>query len=194
MNRLRVILAALILAAGITAALGTPSHASGYSEWCSSQPYCANDYGNGGAGTAVVSNPEHASNNNFAAFRLSGYCGNGGYVTSTCPFTDHAIDQRLQGNVIIALGYQQQYSLCIGTNYAAQLDMGPCPPNNGQGGGSNIWVLTLCSGSYQWESVYWDNQYFDYNEPYMPNTNSTQMGMAVGSGPLNGTCLQYLSS
>jgi hypothetical protein len=102
------------------------------------------------------------ANDNFAYNVMSGYC-NGGKVSSKCPFAANTgLNADLQGEQIFEIKNNNN-GKCVGTNASGGADMGPCPPTNGTGTGSNLWVAINDVGcefpSAYYANIYWTNHH-----------------------------------
>lgn len=136
-HRVRVFTAMLLAAVGLSIGVAaSPALASTVTSanYCqtSSGDYCLNDWSGGGT---VKMEEGGVSNEDFVAEDLPGRCG--GYVTSSCPFSNTAFDSRYEGFPIIQIRYEPD-SKCIGTpSGATDVTLGTCnTASSGTGGGS----------------------------------------------------------
>ncbi len=165
-TRLAALSGAIILLTGLLLTSATSLvYATSYPAICAQEGkgYCLNDWNGASAtGSPVDMYNSGVSNDSFSIDVLAGYCNNG-QVSNICPFkANTGLNAVLAGDTIFEI-VNNNNGKCIGTNVYEEADMGPCPPANGSGVGSNIWVADTDEGcpypSAYFQNVYWINYY-----------------------------------
>jgi hypothetical protein len=123
--------------------------------------YCLNDWNGAGSGGAVRMYNPGVTNDGWTVTILAHYCNNG-LVSNICPFpVGSGLNTQFDGDEIFQMDSDVS-NACIGTDSNEMANLGACPPVNGSGKGSNIWVLatsTCGASAYYFENVYWSGQH-----------------------------------
>jgi hypothetical protein len=153
--------------------------------------YCMNDWNNGGSGNPVKMYYGGYSNDSFFLEAVD-LCSSDPFVTSSCPFTNTAIDRALEGEWIAQIVYSNN-GRCIGTNSEGDGVLANC--NNtttGTGGGTGtIVVLGSNNGCSQTNSrgILVNRYYTDVNgvDEELASGGSVGSNLNLEAGD-SGTC------
>jgi hypothetical protein len=153
--------------------------------------YCMNDWGNGGSGNPVKMYYGGYSNDSFFLEAVD-LCSSSSYVTSTCPFTNTAIDRSLEGEWIAQIVYTNN-GLCVGTNSDGDGVLTGCnSTTSGTGGGTGtIVVLASNSGCPQTNSqgILVNRYYTDVNSVDEEEASGGSVGSNLNlENGTSGTC------
>ena len=197
--------AATAVALAASATIGTPIAKAQAPPAQQAQPrgassLCLNRQGGGQTySTHILGWSCNDPSDNFERRQLTGMC-NGGWVTSTCPFTDHQIDQHYLDSAIIREQTYDPLRGCVASGQLAKpafLDV--CPGLNGLGGGwGTVQVLAqvkccdfLTNGAKKSYvvNVHWTNEFDSARwQCVYTRGNQVDMGHAVGDA---GYCEWY---
>jgi hypothetical protein len=123
--------------------------------------YCLNDWNGAGSGGVVKMYSSGVANDNWQMIYLGNYCDLGTVSESpACPFPSGSLLNTIFNENPMFEIKSSVSGACIGTDIYGNANLGPCPPTNGSGTGSNIWVWHYIGPStYDLVNVYWSGRH-----------------------------------